>query len=274
MAAFLLWNVNGKASLDGLVENLVLQRQIDVVLLLEYAFGVSQLPGLLMPHGLYKRPSPTRFGVFVRGSHQFLRMRYRVGHRASIWKWIPPSPSRLEGLVVLIHGLDRRNYDDGTRRVFFRRVADAVRRCERKQHHQRTIVAGDLNAHPFESAVAAADGLHALGIKAVRGAATRAVREGGAATHFFYNPMWRAYGHATHPEAGAATYYWMHTRGHELGWYMLDQVVLRPGEANRFPEDRLNIITNVGGIPLLNAQGLPDSQTASDHLPLVFHWNL
>jgi hypothetical protein len=55
---------------------------------------------------------------------------------------------------------------------------------------------------------------------------------------------------------------------------MLDQVVLRPGESPRFPEDKLQIISDVGGISLLDVDGLPDRQTASDHLPVIFHWNL
>ncbi len=50
MAAFLLWNVK-KKPLDTLVQNLVQQHQIDVVLLVEYAFGVSQLPWLLLADG-------------------------------------------------------------------------------------------------------------------------------------------------------------------------------------------------------------------------------
>ncbi len=55
---------------------------------------------------------------------------------------------------------------------------------------------------------------------------------------------------------------------------MLDQVVFRPGEIERFPEDRLRIVTQVGKISLLDLQGLPDSRTASDHLPVVFQWDL
>jgi hypothetical protein len=271
MAAFLLWNVRRKP-LDGFVQTLVRQLQIDVVLLVEYAFGSSQLPGLLMKDGLFKRPSSPRFGVFARVGYGLDRLRYRLGDRVGMWKWAPPSGQ--EGLLVLLHGLDRRNYDGSTRRVFFRRVADAVRHREETRNHRSTVIAGDFNAHPFESAVIDADGLHALGVQAVRARATRRVKGAGAAAGFFYNPMWRAYGHQQHPEAGAATHYWLGSWAHELAWHMLDQVVLRPGEAVRFPEDRLRIVTRVGSIPLLDAEGLPDSQTASDHLPLVFHWNL
>jgi hypothetical protein len=115
MAAFLLWNVDRKP-LDGLVQDLVRQLQIDVVLLVEYAFGVSQLPSLLANDGFFRRRSPQRFGVFARADHRLQFLRYRLGQRAGLWRWTPPSGQ--EGLVVLLHGFDRRNYDDSTRRVF------------------------------------------------------------------------------------------------------------------------------------------------------------
>jgi hypothetical protein len=271
MAAFLLWNVHRKASLDGLVQNLIRQLQIDVVLLVEYAFGVSQLSGLLLQDGLFKTPSPDRFGVFVRANHSLTPLRYRLGGRAGLWAWTPPSGQ--EGLIALLHGFDRRNHDDSTRRVFFRRVADAVRRCEMVRNHRRSIIAGDFNAQPFESAMTNADGLHAIGLRSVSGRSARKVLGAEGALDFFYNPMWRAYG-SHRPDAGAATHYWLGRNAHELGWHMLDQVVLHPEESARFPEDQLRIVTQVGGIGLLDADGLPDRKTASDHLPVVFHWNL
>jgi hypothetical protein len=86
--------------------------------------------------------------------------------------------------------------------------------------------------------------------------------------------MWRMYGHEQHPEAGAATHYWTRSWAHELGWFMVDQVVLRPEEATNFPEDQLRIVSQVGAISLLDGDGLPDKRTASDHLPIIFHWNL
>ncbi len=271
MAAFLLWNVHRK-NLDALVHAMVRHYGIDVVLLVEYVLGASQLPGLLLADGLVRRTSAARFGVFVRSTHRLRRLPYRIGNRANIWKWQPPNGQ--EGLIALVHGYDRRNFDDGTRRVFFRRVVQAVERGELKAKHQRTIVAGDFNANPFESAVADSDGLHAIGVRAFQTLTSRKVRSGSAPTDFFYNPMWRAYGQQPRLDAGMATHYWVKEWVHELAWHMLDQVVLRPGETARFPEDQLRVITEIGAISLLDGNGLPDSTTASDHLPIVFHWNL
>ncbi len=150
MAAFLLWNTRGK-ELDSLVQGLVQQYRIDVVLLVEYAFGSSQLSRLLLGQGLIKRPSQKRFGVFAREDHELRRFHHPLGDRAGVWKWVPPSG--MEGVFALLHGI-------------------------------------------------------------------------------------------------------------------------RPDESPRFPESELRIVTSVGGISLLDPDGLPDRETASDHLPVVFHWNL
>src|SRR5260370_720415 len=120
--------------------------------------------------------------------------------------WVPPSG--VEGTMVLIHGFDRRNYDDSTRRSLFRRVREAVQRREETRDHKRTILAGDFNAQPFDSAMSAADGLHAIGVRSVKANANRAIRGAASAMDFFYNPMWRAYGQQPQSEAGTATHYW------------------------------------------------------------------
>jgi hypothetical protein len=188
---------------------------------------MSQLSGLLSHEGLFKRPSPRRFGVFSRANHPLTLRHYRLADRAGMWRFVPPSGQ--EGLLALLHGFDRRNYDDGTRRVFFRHIADAVRRYEGSHGHRRTLIVGDFNAHPFDSAVTDSDGLHAIGVRAVETRASRMVRGIKMRSDFFYNPMWRMYGRH-HPDAGAATHYWLGEHARELVWHMVDQVVLRPEE--------------------------------------------
>ena len=274
MAAFLLWNVH-REPLDALVEALVLQHSIDVVLLVEHAFGTSQLSTKLLAYGLIKRVESKRFGIFVRSTHRFLRLNYNLVNRVTMWRWTPPSGQ--DGLITLVHGFDRRNYDDSTRRVLFGQIAAAVRRRE-EGHHRRSIVLGDFNAQPFESAILASDGLHAIGIRSMKNQVGRKIAALKELADFFYNPMWRLYGHLPTKEAGMGTHYWEKQFGQEYCWHMIDQVVIRPEEAARFPEDQLKIITEVGGnspganaISLLGVDGKPEP---SDHLPLVFHWNL
>lgn len=273
MAVFLLWNI-GRQNRDSLVQNLVRQHHVDVLLLVEYfpAQAGSRLSTLLLGDGLVRRNRSERFGVFGRPNYGFTSTPVAgLGGRAEIWDWtIAP---QLLGRFALVHGLDRQHNDDGTRRVFFRRVAEAIRRRE-KNGHRRSIVVGDFNAQPFESAVLSSDGLHAVGIRQAGGVSRRHIRWGQKKEDFFYNPMWRHYGHIASGEAGMATHYWQNNQAGELFWHMLDQVVIRPEECASFPEDRLQILSRVGTVTLLAPDGTLDTTVGSDHLPVVFHWNL
>ncbi len=272
MAAFLLWNVKNK-NRDLLVQNLVREHTIDVLLLVEYAptKTKSDLSNLLQREGLVKRNTSERFGVFGRMSHMMTLAPVTIGDRLELWDWTPKGG--LAGRFALVHGLDRFYNDDGTRRVFFRRVADLVKAGELSSH-RRSIVVGDFNAQPFESAVLSSDGLHAIGIRLEGAQTSRTVRLCDDKEEFFYNPMWRLYGHVPSREAGMATHYWQNNLAGELFWHMLDQVVIRPEELRRFPEDSLKILTTVGTVQLLAPNGTPDKSTGSDHLPMVFHWDL
>lgn len=270
MVTFLLWNVN-KQNRDALVQGIVRRHRVDVVLLVEYApsRSGSNLSTLLLADGILKRGTAERFGVFGRQSIGMNAV--TVERRTEVWDMT--AGTALGGRFALVHGLDRIHNDDGTRRVFFRRLAKRIRSLEGGSH-RRSIIVGDFNAHPFDSSVASSDGLHAVGIRSFKSATNRRIRLGTSNEDFFYNPMWRKYGDAPDREAGLATYYWQNNLAGELFWHMLDQVVIRPEECARFPERRLKILTQVGGVELLAPDGTPDRGVGSDHLPLLFEWNI
>ena len=51
---------------------------------------------------------------------------------------------------------------------------------------------------------------------------------------------------------------------------MFDQVLIRPELINGFEPAKLRIVTAIGGSPLVEQDGRPDSGNYSDHLPIVF----
>lgn len=229
------------------------------------------MSNLLQQDGLAKREATERFGVFGRLNYGMSLSTMINRDHVELWDWIPESG--VPGRFALVHGLERINNDDGTRRVFFRRVADLIQ--EREIHtHRRSIVVGDFNANPFESAVFSSDGLHAVGVRHVNNQTSRTVRLGEDREDFFYNPMWRRYGHVGYLESGTATHYWQNSLAGEIFWHMLDQVVIRPEECPRFPEEQLQILTRIGTVELLAPDGTLDTRVGSDHLPIIFQWNL
>lgn len=211
-----------------------------------------------------------RFAVFARSELAFAHLPVPEQHsRFDCWR--VATPAGVDGLLGVVHGQDVRNArDPNTRAVLFRQLAAAVESHEGRFGHRRTVIVGDFNASPFSPEVVGANGLHALGVREVRDRFTRRTNETDVA--FFYNPMWRRYGYGA--DAGAATHYHAGYDTVEHVWHMFDQVVTRPDEANRLPEDRIHIVRTAGDLSLLDPRGRPHAGEASDHLPLVFFWDL
>ncbi len=263
MPRVLFWNVQRK-QLDGLVVSLIADHTPDVVVLVEPPPRSRHAPAG------WRRVSQTeRFSVFAKRPVRFTRrLDTEPTGRVEFWHVEPPNED--DWLFVLVHGPDRRNATDDTRRLLFGQIRDVIRMLEARLGHRRTVVLGDLNANPHDPAVLGADGLHAIGVKRVRGLTDRAIRNAGRAD-FFYNPMWRLYGVDPGGDSGAGSYYYH--GGYDATepfWHLLDQVMIRPEFADRLPPDELRLVAVAGGVRLTTPDGHPDSDLGSDHLPVVF----
>jgi hypothetical protein len=267
MPRVLFWNVQRK-QLDSLVMSLIAGHSLDIVVLVE-TLARSRLAAFLAPSGWERVSRSERFAVFAKRAIRFHRRESdAISDRVEFWHVEPAGED--DWLFALVHGPDRRNASDDTRRLFFDQLRAAIRDLERQLGHQRTAVIGDLNANPHEPSILAANGMHAIGVKRVRGQTDRAVRNSGRAD-FFYNPMWRLYGSDPAGDAGAGSYYYHD--GYEVTepfWHLLDQVLIRPESAERLPPHELHVVTTAGGIRLTTAEGRPDTEVGSDHLPVVF----
>jgi len=89
---------------------------------------------------------------------------------------------------------------------------------------------------------------------------------------YFYNPMWNCFGDERGGPPG--TFYRDKADPIAHFWHIYDQVLLRPLLVPRFVHKDLKILTQCGDVPLLNADGEPDKESASDHLPILFRLDL
>jgi hypothetical protein len=118
--------------------------------------------------------------------------------------------------------------------------------------------------NPFEAGmVGARGGLHAVMSRRVAARETRVVQND--KYRFFYNPMWNHLGDRT--EAGG-TFYYENSEAVCYFWNMYDQVLLRPDLLKGFAPEKVRIVTEIGGVALLEG-GRPNTKVASDHLPVV-----
>lgn len=84
---------------------------------------------------------------------------------------------------------------------------------------------------------------------------------------FFYNPMWSHFGDSRGRPCG--THYYEKAEHVNYFWNIFDQVLLRPHLLAGFSDD-LQILTKAGDTSLLDRNGRPNRDVASDHLPLIF----
>ena len=146
-----------------------------------------------------------------------------------------------------------------------RNLSHAILRHEAEEGHRRTIVIGDFNMDPFEEAMLACDGLHALMSRREIAVRRGQRRWGDGDYEMFFNPMWQHFGDQNGRPAGS--YYFSKGGLATQYWHMFDQVIIRPALLDGFDDEGVSVIADIPGISLLDLRGRP---RFSDHLPLLF----
>ena len=202
--------------------------------------------------------SNARFSCFCRSSRLDLP-EVHSGTRVSVRTW-DCGPHR--SLLVLIHGIDKRNYSPGAQQASLQSIVEEVRGVQTRLGIHRAVWIGDFNVNPYEHVMNSAIGFNAM--------MTRQCAKRGGRTFldksydFYYNPMWCFFGDST--ESPSGTYYHTRTDG-TYGWNMLDQVLVHHSLLPFFRNAR--ILTKAGDRDLVDRQGRPTRRIASDHLPIL-----
>jgi hypothetical protein len=120
--------------------------------------------------------------------------------------------------------------------------------------------------NPFDDGMVSAAAMNSVPCLDLAKNETRTVQ--GKKYKFFYNPTWNLLG-----DFGGipGTYFHKSPNYRSDYWNMLDQILLRPGIADKFDRKSLRIITETESISLLSPKRRP---SISDHLPIYFSLNL
>jgi hypothetical protein len=183
-------------------------------------------------------------------------------------------PGGIEVLLVIAHLASPTYKDLRARHSQCIGLAEAIRSAENAVGIHRTLVVGDLNVNPFDDAVLDVRGLNALAdSRTVQRKGSR--RFGTLHVHefpLFYNPMWSHFGDAAQPPG---TYYYDKSNPEvDPLWNIFDQVLLRPALLDRFRTKNLKILTTDGQVSFTRADGTPNGDVFSDHLPIWFQLDL
>lgn len=178
----------------------------------------------------------------------------------------PIYPKLILGVVHLPSKLYRNSEEQSLLATRFRTT---IQEIEKQLGHSRTVFFGDFNMDPFEIGMINSESFHAVMDQAVALEESRIVdRE---PRYFLYNPMWSLMGDLSKGPPG--TYY--RRRGAvSYFWHTFDQVLLRPSLIQYLDPSNLTVITEIGHHSLLQDNGRPDMDIASDHLPVFFRLEL
>ncbi len=267
MTTFLFWNINGK-SLEEAIINLAFRHEVDVLILAE----CNTQPGVILKALNRKRSefyfSPgacKKIHIFTRFPRRFLKVESETS-RATIRRLMLPRQE--EVLLVAVHLLQRQHEVQRSQKCA--ELSEMIRCVEGQIGHTKTVLVGDLNMNPFEYGIVAAAGLNATMARSI---ALRQERSVDFRSYpFFYNPMWGLFGDAIKDRPCGTFYYGKQEPTYF--WNMFDQVLVRPDLLHAFRNEDLEILTEDGNTSFLSSSGLPDSSSASDHLPLLFKLNI
>ncbi len=266
MTTFLFWNIN-KRPLQDRVAHLASRYAVDVLILAECAVDPDVMLRALNGGGgnLYSSPTilATKIKLFTKLSPNKVQERYGDDSGDLIICHLNVgSPPGL--LLAGVHTPSKMDWSDSDQDFWASELVREIRREEGQIWSDRTILVGDFNMNPFDHGMVAAQGFHAVMTRELALKRERTVKR--RAYPFFYNPMWGLFGDRTNGPSG--TFYLRGSKPVNYFWNMYDQVLVRPGLAEKLKEVR--IIDHDGVASLLTRFNLPEKSLGSDHLPILF----
>jgi len=191
-----------------------------------------------------------------------------TGIAGDVAGWILRAPKVLpagEVLLAVVHLSSKfGGLNDADQAMIAGEAVSEINEAEDKIRHRNTAVVGDFNMYPYDSGMTSLTGFHALMTEQLAGQTDRVYR--GRPRRRFYNPMWGLLGDRTPGPAGS--FRWRSNVPHNPHWGMLDQLLLR-GELIAFVRD-LAVLEQDGAHAIVNADGFPNWDDFSDHLPVLF----
>jgi hypothetical protein len=270
MMTVLFWN--SKHAKGSLIGKLVAEHGADVLVLTESSVDANTVLDEI------EKADGTRFAVDPQRENVAIYTRFpgsKLGHeyeeRHLSIRRIHSTPTDI--LLVAVHLLSKDSASDAEQAALTPGYAYEIRRIEKKLGHRRTLLVGDLNMNPFDDGMIQATGFQAVPSHRIATERGKKKHKGERAVQkryypFFYNPMWNCFG----DERGGPPGTFFRDKADIIShfWHMYDQVLLRPALVDKFVHKDLKILSHCGSIPLVNGDGVPDRDNASDHLPILF----
>jgi len=265
MLRIMFWNA-GRAPLDAIAQ-IAESERVDILALAEPAHTLTSY--LLALNGRNDRPpflaSPShcrRISLYARLPGESLST---VSDSQHMTIRLITLPIGAPFLLVCAHLRSKLYQDTESQKASLFPVAQEIRSAEVRAGLDRTVLVGDLNADPYETALVAALGFHGVMTRERAERGDRVVE--GRRYPFFYNPMWSFFGDLSAGPPG--TYHYARAEQVVPFWHCFDQVLLRPAMLEHFRQDSIRIVTRTKTLNLADEAGYPNAAEFSDHFPIV-----
>ena len=262
---FLFWNLNQKDLVEE-IKNIVQLHAIDVIILAETKFHQSKLLAALNEQdSLFFSNHPNslceKILIFTKFNYRFIKP-VEEDNRMTFRRLTLPF---LDFNLVAVHLPDKSHNSEDSLSENASELARIIRAIE-SRFDDKTVLIGDLNMNPFEKGIVKANGLNATMSSKLAEKETRTVDK--RAYKFFYNPMWSLMGDVQNEVAGS--YYYNNSELLNYQWNVFDQVLIRPSLIPHFDKTSIRFLSSDGAKSLITNYGIPNKNTFSDHLPLIF----
>ena len=270
----LFWNT-GKRPVADLLRDLSRLRSLDVIILAEVADPIGKIVSRLNKDAEQVYSSPHEpLPSDRRPLHMLTRLpkgridALRNDTGVTVMRVHPIVGPDFTVVAVHLRSKLFQNHEDQALAAVS--ISKNIEKVERRVGHRRTMVIGDFNMSPFELGLVSSDCFHA--VMSRKTAQRQSRRVDNHTRYFFYNPMWNHFG--DRPPSPPGSHYRRSSGRTAYFWHLFDQVLLRPDMLEFFQDDGIEILTRIGPRSLLDRNGIPDSRTASDHLPLFLELSI
>ena len=247
------WNTHKNKEINNFLIDMIIEKNIDIMLLSEYSDNVNYLINELYVMGKYYdeiSPIACKKIKILYNKDLFID----INDDCSNYVSIRILKDCFDFELFAVHFPSKLYTSEDNRQLVARTLKNDI------EKYNKVLVVGDFNSNPFDKTMSALSCLLALPTKEYK---KRKIQ--GIERKILYNPMWKFFGDF---ESIPGTYFYNSSDDINYYWNIFDQVLISQELVDAFNSEKLEIIKEINKKDLIEENKINDK--ISDHLPILF----